>query len=145
MFPVYKATYERGDGLMSAFPNTTSSYRDHVITWFKDLGRSIDYLETRPDIDHNKLAYEGVSWGACMGALFPAVEGRLKTLVLILGGFYLQKRLPEVDQLNFCTAGKSSCPDVERPFRFLFPSRILAGADVPPSGHAKRAQAPSGL
>ena len=64
MWPVYKSTFERRDDLKSDLPNSTSLYRDHVIAWSKDLGRSIDYLETRSDIDHDKLAYLGFSWGA---------------------------------------------------------------------------------
>ena len=87
MCPVYKGTYERRDGLKSGWPNQTSFYRDHVIDWSKDLARSIDYLQTRPDIDHNRLGYFGVSWGGILGALLPAVEARLQVCVLALGGF----------------------------------------------------------
>jgi serine/threonine protein kinase/formylglycine-generating enzyme required for sulfatase activity/dienelactone hydrolase len=101
MFPVYKGTFERGGDLKSDIPDTTSSWRDHVIAWSKDLGRSIDYLETRPEIDRNKLAYQGVSWGGVMGTVLPAVENRIKVCVLVVGGFNLQKSLPEVDELNF--------------------------------------------
>jgi len=101
MFPIYKGTLERGDDLKSDYPNTSSSWRDHVIAWSKDLGRSIDYLETRPDIDASKLAFQGYSWGGAMGSLLPAVENRIKACVLIMGGFNLQKSLPEVDELNF--------------------------------------------
>jgi serine/threonine protein kinase/cephalosporin-C deacetylase-like acetyl esterase len=121
MFPVYKATFERGDGLMATFPNTTRSYRDHVIAWSKDLGRSIDYLETRQDIDHNKLAYEGYSWGAAMGSLLPAVEDRLKALVLVAPGFYLQKPLPEADQFNFAPRVKVPVLMLNGRFDFIFP------------------------
>jgi cephalosporin-C deacetylase-like acetyl esterase len=101
MFPVYKGTFERGDNLKSDYPNTSSSWRDHVIAWSKDLGRSIDYLETRPEIDRSKLAYEGASWGGAMGSVLPALEDRIKVCVLIVPGFNLQKSLPEVDELNF--------------------------------------------
>ena len=45
MFPVFKGTYERGDDLKSDYPNTSVSYRDHVIAWSKDLGRSIDVAQ----------------------------------------------------------------------------------------------------
>jgi eukaryotic-like serine/threonine-protein kinase len=121
IFPVYKATFERGDGLTNGWPNMTSSYRDHVIAWSKDLGRSIDYLETRPDIDHNKVAYEGISWGAAMGAIFPAVDNRFKALALICPGFYLQRRLPEVDQLNFAPRVKAPALMLNGRFDFLFP------------------------
>ncbi len=100
LFPVYKGTYVRGDDF-DAIHRATSSYRDHVIAWSRDLGRSIDYLETRPDIDSSKLGYEGVSMGAAMGSLFPAVEDRFKALVLLSPGFYLTKCSPEVDQINF--------------------------------------------
>jgi eukaryotic-like serine/threonine-protein kinase len=65
MYPIYKGTYERSDDLKVGFPNTTSSYRDHLICWSKNLGRSIDYLETRPEIDRGKIAYYGLSWGGC--------------------------------------------------------------------------------
>jgi eukaryotic-like serine/threonine-protein kinase len=122
MFPVYKATFERGDGLIRTYPNSTSSYRDHVIAWSKDLGRSIDYLETRPDIDSDKLGYEGYSWGAAMGSLLPAVEHRLKVLVLVSAGFYLQKPLPEADQLNFAPQVKAPVLMLNGRFDFIFPT-----------------------
>jgi serine/threonine protein kinase/formylglycine-generating enzyme required for sulfatase activity/cephalosporin-C deacetylase-like acetyl esterase len=121
MFPVYKSTYERGDDLKQGFPNITSSYRDHVIAWSKDLGRSIDYLETRPDIDRSKLAYEGASWGGAMGSLLLAVEDRFKASVLICPGFYLQNRLPEVDQLNFAPRVRVPVLMLNGRFDFIFP------------------------
>jgi dienelactone hydrolase len=101
VLPVFKSTYDRGDGLLSDYPNTTSVWRDHVIMWSKDLGRTLDYLHARPDIAHDKIAFMGVSWGAQMGAILPAVEPRLKAVLLIVGGFNLQKALPEVEPINF--------------------------------------------
>ena len=121
MFPVYKSTYERGDDIKHGYPNISSSYRDHVIAWSKDLGRSIDYLESRPDIDRSKLAYEGASWGGAMGSLFLAVEDRFKALVLICPGFYLQNRLPEVDQLNFAPRVRAPVLMLNGRFDFIFP------------------------
>jgi eukaryotic-like serine/threonine-protein kinase len=102
MFPIYQGSYERGRG--PAFDPWTASrdvWRDDVIRWAKDLSRSIDYLETRPEIDRTKLAYFGVSRGAGLGALLPAVERRLKVAVLVHGGFYPVPARPEVDQINF--------------------------------------------
>jgi formylglycine-generating enzyme required for sulfatase activity/dienelactone hydrolase len=101
IYPIYKGTLERGDGLKSDDPAPTSSYRDHVIQWSKDLGRTIDYLETRSDIQQQTLAFCGYSWGAALGALLPALESRLKASVLVCGGFYFQPTVPEVDQINF--------------------------------------------
>ena len=44
----------------------------------KDVGRSVDYLETRPDIDTGQLAFYGVSLGASVAPLFLAIEHRFK-------------------------------------------------------------------
>ena len=82
-------------------PDMSNLWRDHVIAWSKDLGRSIDYIESRPDLDAKKLAFVGFSWGASLGGLLPAVEPRLKACVLLSAGFYLQKARPEVDIINF--------------------------------------------
>jgi dienelactone hydrolase len=101
LWPILKGNFERGDGLTSDVPDSSSLYRDHVICWSKDLGRSIDYLETRSDIDRSRLGYYGFSWGASMGAMMPALEHRLKVSVLAGPGFTLQRTKPEVDQINF--------------------------------------------
>jgi serine/threonine protein kinase/formylglycine-generating enzyme required for sulfatase activity/cephalosporin-C deacetylase-like acetyl esterase len=101
IYPMYKGTYERGDDLNSSMPDATNFYKDHVIQWAKDLGRSIDYLESRKDIDTNKLAYYGLSWGARMGGLMLAVEKRFKTGILNVAGLRFQRTLPEADPFNF--------------------------------------------
>src|SRR5215470_2565155 len=101
IYPIYKSHYERGDGLEHDDPDETARYRDHVIYWEKDLGRTIDYLETRNDLNLDKLTYYGLSTGAYLGNIFPAVESRIKVAVLLAGGFDAAKKLPEVDELNF--------------------------------------------
>ena len=103
LFPIYKSTYERGDGLKSSMPDETNSYRDHVIQWGQDLSRSLDYLESRSDIDADKLAYYGYSWGGRLGGLMIAVGGRFKTAILYIAGFRFQEQKPEVDPFNFVT------------------------------------------
>ena len=105
-FPIYKSTFERGDGLKSDVPSVTNSWKDHVIMWVKDLSRSIDYLETRQDMDCSKLAYYGVSWGGEMGGIVPAVETRIKVVVLHVAGLSLERSLPEVDALNYVSRVK---------------------------------------
>jgi formylglycine-generating enzyme required for sulfatase activity/predicted esterase len=121
LWPIYKGTYERGDDLKWYFPDTSTSYRDHVIQWSKDLGRSIDYLESRPDIDRNRIAFYGYSWGACMGAILPAVEDRLKASVLMGPGFYFPKSRPEVDQINFAPRVTIPTLMIDGRYDFLFP------------------------
>jgi formylglycine-generating enzyme required for sulfatase activity/dienelactone hydrolase len=99
--PIYKSTYEREDSLKTDYADSSHFYRDHVIMWAKDLRRTIDYLETRPDIDSSRVAYYGLSWGGYLGGLMPAVEPRIKAVVLLVAGLEHQQGLPEVEPINF--------------------------------------------
>jgi dienelactone hydrolase len=101
MYPIYKSTYERGDALRSDYPNESNFWKEHVIMWTKDFSRAIDYLETREDIDADKLVYYGASWGGAMGGISPAVEKRIKGSVLLVAGLLFQPALPEVEPVNF--------------------------------------------
>ena len=103
--PIYAGTYERRDhtqgrtslniGLPQAF------YRDHIIMIAKDLRRSLDYLESRRDMDATKIGYMGVSFGAQLAPVFLAVEPRIKAAILDSGGLVLRHDLPEIDRVNF--------------------------------------------
>ena len=101
VLPIYKGTHERFDELKSDLPEENVFYRDHLIMWRKDIGRTLDYLETRKDIQSDKIGFLGWSWGGYMGGIMPALENRIKAVVLNVGGMVMQKSLPEADQLNF--------------------------------------------
>jgi dienelactone hydrolase len=101
VYPILKGTNERHDDLRSDLQQETVFYKDHVIMWRKDIGRTIDYLETRPDIQADKIGFLGWSWGGFMGGIFPAIEKRFKVVVLNVGGMEMHRALPEADQLNF--------------------------------------------
>ena len=121
LFPVYKGTFERGDGMESDNANMSSTWRDHVIMWAKDVSRALDYAETRSELDHGKVAYYGYSWGAVMGTIVPAVEPRIKVCVLALGGLDFAKTLPEVDQINFAPRVKQPVLMLNGRYDFFFP------------------------
>ena len=101
IFPIYKGTYERRDDLKSDLADMSVRYKDHVIMWVKEYSRTIDYLETRKDMQAGKVAYLGISWGGYMGGIIPAIEKRIKVVVLNVGGMIMDKSLPEVDQINY--------------------------------------------
>jgi formylglycine-generating enzyme required for sulfatase activity/dienelactone hydrolase/predicted Ser/Thr protein kinase len=101
--PVYKSTFDRRDDLNDDTYLASASWRDHMILWSKDLGRSLDYLQSRTDIDHDRIAYFGLSWGSEVAPVMLAVENRFKAAVLESGGLDFGKPLPEADQLNFIT------------------------------------------
>jgi serine/threonine protein kinase len=124
MYPIYKGTYTRGTG---AAWNGPSAERDAMVLWGKDLGRSIDYLETRPDIDTQRLAYYGVSLGAMWGPIFTQVDERFKVSVLAAGGLTPDIPLPEVDAVHYLP-------------RNHVPTLLIAGHDdyvVPVETHQK--------
>jgi dienelactone hydrolase len=99
-FPVFKSMFERHDGLLSTVPNETAAYRDHVVIWVKDARRSIDYLQTRPELDIHKLAYFGHSWGGRLSPIALA-DDRFRVAVLSVAGFRFARSMPEVDPFNF--------------------------------------------
>jgi hypothetical protein len=101
VFPICKGTYERQDDLKTDMQEETVRYKDHVIMWVKEYSRTIDYLETRKDMQADKVGYLGISWGGFMGGIIPALEKRIKVVVLNVGGMGMEKALPEVDQINY--------------------------------------------
>jgi eukaryotic-like serine/threonine-protein kinase len=121
LYPVYKSTFERGDALSSDYPAPTAFYRDHVIMWFKDLERSIDYIGTRKDLDAKRIAYYGGSWGAELGPVFLALDDRIKVGVLVGGGLALQECAPEADAFHFAPLVRQPVLMVNGRYDFFFP------------------------
>jgi dienelactone hydrolase len=119
--PIYKSTYERSDNLISSIPNESNTYKEHVIMWSKDMRRSIDYLETRKDIDTDKLAYFGVSWGGRMAPIMLALEPRIKTAILYVAGLRFQRSMPEADPFNFLERVKLPVLMLNGKHDFYFP------------------------
>jgi dienelactone hydrolase len=106
--PLYKGTGERifdGVGRLHT-GRETHQYTEFLIQIGKDFKRSMDYLETREDIDVQKVAYFGYSWGGILGSIIPAVEERLKASIVELGGLRTRKMRPEADPINYVTRVK---------------------------------------
>jgi predicted esterase len=102
LVPVYNGLYERR--FATELPDR--AWRDLVIQWYKDLARSVDYLESRKDIDSQKLAFYGFSLGARMGVKFTALDKRVKASILLAGGLDSGEIPPEIDEINFLTRVK---------------------------------------
>jgi DNA-binding winged helix-turn-helix (wHTH) protein/cephalosporin-C deacetylase-like acetyl esterase len=122
LYPVYKSTFERGDGLEFPWQDQTSGWRDHVVMWVKDASRAIDYAETRSDLDQNKIAYYGFSLGALTGAIVPAIEPRIKLCILVGGALEFQRTLPEVDPINFISRIKQPVLMLNGRYDFSLPA-----------------------
>jgi cephalosporin-C deacetylase-like acetyl esterase len=65
----------------------TFTEQDHEeqIQLIIDLRRAIDLLMARPDVDPERIAYLGVSYGGAMGGLLAGIENRLQAYVLVVG------------------------------------------------------------
>ena len=100
-FPIYKGTFERNEGHFESWPETTRAYIDWTIQVVNDARRSLDYLETRSDIDLDRLGYYGNSWGSRLGSIVLALEPRLKAAVFRSGGMANATIPPQVDTFNF--------------------------------------------
>jgi serine/threonine protein kinase/dienelactone hydrolase len=91
LYPIYYGTYERPAARgrvwdLSSIAQTPLAYRDWAIKMVKDLRRCIEYLETRPDLDSDRVAYYGMCLGGAIGPIMLAVEGRIKTGIFLVGG-----------------------------------------------------------
>jgi dienelactone hydrolase len=104
LYPVYKGTFERGNDALAAILNSYDPNSHQLVDVFiqdiKDLRRSIDFLETRPDIDAQRIAYYGMSWGAGWGVYATAVEDRLRASILT-GGCINGLGRPEINDVNY--------------------------------------------
>jgi formylglycine-generating enzyme required for sulfatase activity len=96
--PVLKGMYERR---LSSRPGwDTHTGRDLAIEQVREFRRTIDYLETRSDIESDNLGYTGFSWGGRMGAIVLAVEDRFKAAVLNQAGINANDH-PDINVVNF--------------------------------------------
>ena len=99
MIPAFWGTLERGP---SEFVLPANEETDRSLNWARDLGRSIDYLETRPDLDPIRVAYYGTSWGATHAPRLLAVETRVKAAAMVSGSLMpLAFQAPQVDPWNY--------------------------------------------
>lgn len=126
VFPIYRGTYERPTpSYRGDTPRTSSAFRDHVIDTYKDLARTMDYLNTREDIDMTRIAYLGASRGAALAPMYLALEPRFKTAVLYIPGFYADRLPPEIDAINFVPRVRMPLLMLGGRYDFIFPEPML--------------------
>jgi serine/threonine protein kinase len=76
---------------------------------------------TREDIDADRIAYYGLSWGGAMGAILPAIEPRIRANILYVAGMNFQRALPEADQINYVTRVRQPTLILNGELDFFFP------------------------
>jgi dienelactone hydrolase len=66
-------------------PDFTVHDRADQIQLMVDLRRAVDLLRARDDVDDDRIAYLGFSYGAAMGGLLAGIEHRIAAFVLASG------------------------------------------------------------
>lgn len=118
--PVYKGMYER----FEPPARSPSEQRDFMIRWSQDLGRTLDYLETRPDFDVERIAYYGFSAGAIYGPVFTAVDPRFAASILLGGGLIPAPLRPEVHPVHFAPRSRTPTLMINGHEDFLMPFEL---------------------
>ena len=109
--PIMAGMYERSLNVPSGRVMTRQATLERAIKWVQDLGRTLDYLESRDDIDAGHVAYMGLSLGPAVAPFMLASEPRFKSAVLIAGGL----------------AGSTSSTNNRMVSRITVPVLLLAG------------------
>jgi hypothetical protein len=102
VFPVYQGTFERRHDRFAMIHQGANNYTysEFLVQLVKDFRRTVDYLETRDDIDSERLAFYGMSWGGLIGGVIAAVETRIQTAILLAGGAH-DFGLPEANNISY--------------------------------------------
>ena len=140
VYPVYKGTYER-----SVTVTGQNTFRDVAIARVKDFKRVIEYIDTRRDLDADRIGYYGVSLGAFHGILINALEPRSESDRVSRRRFGPRSLPPEIDLLNFVPRDPVADADGQRRSTiFRYPLETCPTAAVPgccrcpPTGSATR-------
>ena len=109
LYPVYRETYERNvDPLSrdrSQLLRAGNLGKGLMISWFRDFSRWIDYLETRADIDFQKLG--AYNFSGFLLPVFTALDDRIKARVMMANGPAPRGLPPEYDPLHFAPRSKT--------------------------------------
>ncbi len=124
------APFARRSGAPIAF---TRRDRKEQIQLIVDLRRAVDLLGARADVDDDRIAYLGISYGAAMGGLLAGVEHRIAAFVLTSGDGGLVEHFSGPEHRS-------------GPFFMLSPARrrawLAAMRPIEPLTWVKRASAP---
>ncbi len=101
---VYVAPYGAGDAgtrFSTSKAKPRCGRRARMFERRQEIGRTLDLMEARTDIDTGRVAYLGASFGASVPLLILALEDRIKTAVLLAPGFSYRSVPPEADAVNY--------------------------------------------
>lgn len=110
VWPAWKGSLNRMPAIRSS-GDRMRDFRNLYIAWVSDTDKTIDYLETRNDIDTDNIFYLGMSYGALFNTHTLLFENRYKGAILYVGGVF-PTFPPLVDGINHM-------PRIDIPFLML--------------------------
>ena len=99
--PIYYNTFNREKTINTFWANETDDYKNTIIKIGKDYKKTLDYIESRNDFNFNSLSYFGYSWGSTTSNYLLAIDDRIKSAVLCVGGLMIQKSKKEIEAHYF--------------------------------------------
>ena len=110
VWPAWKGSLNRMPATRSG-GDRMRDFRNLYIAWVSDTDKTLDYLETRNDIDTDNIFYLGMSYGALFNTHTLLFENRYKGAILYVGGVF-PTYPPLVDGINHM-------PRIDTPFLML--------------------------
>ena len=110
VWPAWKGSLNRMPATRSG-GDRMRDFRNLYIAWVSDTDKTLDYLETRNDIDTDNIFYLGMSYGALFNTHTLLFENRYKGAILYVGGVF-PTYPPLVDGINHM-------PRINTPFLML--------------------------
>ena len=89
VIPELYESYSRSTKYMSSADGV--EFRQWLLNWHSDLGRTLDYLQSRSDDYGQSYHWLGVSYGASLQLPLLAIEKRFNDALLIMGGISQSK------------------------------------------------------
>jgi len=117
IFPEYLSTYSRKDGMITDVGNRSMNYRDHSISWVKEVRYAVDYAIENGYEPH----YLGISWGGQLGVNILAIEDRFKTGILLIGGISLDDVREEIQPEKYAARIKIPTLLLNGRYDYFFP------------------------
>jgi formylglycine-generating enzyme required for sulfatase activity len=125
VLPVYKGSFERFDDFITLTGDRyLQTFRQRMREWRQETGQLLDYLASRPDVQADRIAYFGASFGASTTLPLLAMEQRYKAAVLQLAGFTYRMLPPEIDAVNFAPRITMPVLMLDGRFDHLFPLEL---------------------
>jgi dienelactone hydrolase len=122
VMPIWWNSYERVQPQPVDPGMVRDREREQALRWQRDLGITLDYLESRADVDAAKVGYLGFSRGASYNSIVLALEPRVKSAVLLSGGISLRDDIhPMLDLVNYAPRIRMPVQMISGRFDHIFP------------------------